>query len=176
MKEVFFILLIIFAILVVQTNRLRRSMIYLGVFSLISSLLYLLYQAPDVAIAEAIIGSTLSTILLLVALKKYKIFRIYFSKTSGHYGAAKHQKLVQVLRKFVIKEELELDLIYTSHTLEEVIQKDDYDVVIEEKENQIIVYGDVTNYHYDNLQKYLKRHGGSHIIYSCLLTETGEVT
>lgn len=34
------------------------------VFSLVSSFVYLLYGAPDVAIAEAIIGSTITTVYI----------------------------------------------------------------------------------------------------------------
>jgi uncharacterized MnhB-related membrane protein len=69
--NIFLFLLIAFAIIAIQTTKLIRGAIYLGIFSLISSFCFLLYGAPDVAIAEAIIGSTLSTILYLVALYKY---------------------------------------------------------------------------------------------------------
>ncbi len=62
MLEVTLILVVILAILAIQTNTLRRAIVYLCVFSLLCSFCYLLYQAPDVAIAEAVIGSTLATI------------------------------------------------------------------------------------------------------------------
>ena len=68
-EKIFLIGLIVLAIAAVNTSHLRRSIIYLGIFSLISSLVYLFYGAPDVAIAEAVIGSSLTTVLFLVALK-----------------------------------------------------------------------------------------------------------
>ncbi len=174
MQTLFFILMIIFAILAVQTDTLRRAIIYLCVFSLISSFTYLLYNAPDVAIAEAIIGSTLSTILLLVALKKYKIFRIYFTKTKGHQLSPRNNALVNKLKKFALNEELELDVIHTSQNLEEVFKFDDYDLVVEEKENQLYIHGDSSNYHFDNLQKYLEEEFYDPIVYSCLISESGD--
>ena len=69
--KIFLFLMILFAAIAIQTEKPVRGAIYLGVFSLICSFVFLLYAAPDVAIAEAIIGSTLSTILYLVALYKY---------------------------------------------------------------------------------------------------------
>lgn len=174
MQKLFFLLMIVFSILAVQTNILRRAIIYLGVFSLISSFTYLLYNAPDVAIAEAIIGSTLSTILFLVALKKYKIFRIYLTKTKGHHLSPHNNALINALKKFVIKEELELDVINTSHNLEEVLKLDDFDLIVEEKNDQLYIFGDGTNYHYENLQKYLQQEFTGPIVYNCLIAETGD--
>ncbi len=174
MQTLFFILMIIFAILAVQTDTLRRGIIYLCVFSLISSFTYLIYNAPDVAIAEAIIGSTLSTILLLVALKKYKIFRIYFTKTSGNQLSPRNNALANKLKKFALNEELELDVIRTSHNLENVLKLADYDLVVEEKDSILYIHGDSANYHFDNLQKYLETEFNEHIVYSCLISESGD--
>lgn len=69
--KIFLFLLLLFALIIIHTKIMIRGAIYLGIFSLISSLCFLMYGAPDVAIAEAIIGSTISTILYLVALYKY---------------------------------------------------------------------------------------------------------
>ncbi len=65
-----FILMIIIALYIVSCRNYKRAIIALGAFSLLASFCYLLYHAPDVAIAEAVIGSALSTILFIVALKK----------------------------------------------------------------------------------------------------------
>ncbi|MDD3867633.1 MAG: DUF4040 domain-containing protein [Clostridia bacterium] len=71
MVETFFLmLLLVTAFLTIQQRRLRTSVIFMAVFSLLSSVVFLLYQAPDVAMAEIVIGSTLSTVLYLVALSK----------------------------------------------------------------------------------------------------------
>ncbi len=77
MKQIVLVLLIGMALYIVQTQKLRNAIIYMGVFSLSIAFVYMLYNAPDVAIAEAVIGSTLATILYLVALQKYKVFTIF---------------------------------------------------------------------------------------------------
>jgi len=71
-EKIFLIILVVLALVALNTPKLRRAVVYLGIFSLVSSFVYLLYGAPDVAIAEAVIGSTIATVLYLVALKKYK--------------------------------------------------------------------------------------------------------
>ncbi len=71
MINILFILLLIFAGAAIMTERPVRGAVYLGVFSLLCAFIFMLYQAPDVALAEAIIGSTLATILYLVALYQY---------------------------------------------------------------------------------------------------------
>ena len=73
--QFFLLLLLLFAILTLQQPRLRIAIIYLGVFSLLVSFAYLQHHAPDVAMAEAVIGSTLATVLYLVALRKQESIR-----------------------------------------------------------------------------------------------------
>lgn len=66
-----YILLIIFALFSVFAKNLKRAIIGSGVFGLWISIAYMFYQAPDVAIAEAIISSCLATILYVVTMKNY---------------------------------------------------------------------------------------------------------
>ena len=66
--------LLVLALLIIQQSSLRVAIIYAGVFSLVSSMVYLYHDAPDVALAEAVIGSTLATVLYLAALRKQEIF------------------------------------------------------------------------------------------------------
>lgn len=80
--KIFLLLLVIFAILSVNTAKLRQAVIYLGLFSLISSFVYLIYGAPDVAIAQAAIGSAISTVLYLVAIRRSRVFTVYFIRHS----------------------------------------------------------------------------------------------
>ena len=88
MLEIALILLLITSVAAIQTRYLRHAVIYLGLFSLAIAFVYLLYHAPDVAIAEAVIGSTIATILYLVALQKYKIFTIYYRLQEEEIGDA----------------------------------------------------------------------------------------
>lgn len=66
-----YILLILFAIFTVFATNLKRAIVGSSVFSLWVGIAYMLYHAPDVAIAEAIISSALATILYIVTIKNY---------------------------------------------------------------------------------------------------------
>ena len=66
-----YILLIVFALYSVFARNLKRAIIGSGAFGLWISIAYILYHAPDVAIAEAVISSSLATILYVVTIKNY---------------------------------------------------------------------------------------------------------
>ena len=70
MIQVFLSLWIISGLLLVIEKRIIGIIIYLGIFSLLTSLCFLLLAAPDVAMAEAAI-STFSTIIFIVCFEKY---------------------------------------------------------------------------------------------------------
>lgn len=61
-------LLIISAVLAVVMRNLLASIAALGIFSLLMALLYLLLDAPDVALTEAAVGAGISTVLFLCAM------------------------------------------------------------------------------------------------------------
>jgi energy-converting hydrogenase B subunit D len=62
--------MIVSSVVAMYTEDLVSSVIAVGVVSLFASILYLLLQAPDVAMTEAAIGAGLSTLIFLYALKK----------------------------------------------------------------------------------------------------------
>lgn len=61
-------LLILTAFMVIRIRDLLASSVLLGVFSLLMALLYLLFDAPDVALTEAAVGAGISTLLFLCTL------------------------------------------------------------------------------------------------------------
>ena len=152
MKEVFLVLLIPISIYAIQTRKLRNAVIALCAFSLVASVIYLLLYAPDVAVAEAVIGTTLSTILYLVALKKYKVFTVYFlleqhDSTDNAYFQRSKDNMTQALEKFCAKQELELHILYSIESLVQIAEKHQFSLVIHETESQHLIYG-----HPDNLK------------------------
>ena len=66
-----YILLIFFALFSVFATNFKRAIVGSSVFGLWVSVAYMLYHAPDVAIAEAVISSSLATILYIVTIKNY---------------------------------------------------------------------------------------------------------
>lgn len=164
MKQVALILLVIMAVVTVQTQRLRNAIIYLGAFSLSISFVYMLYNAPDVAIAEAVIGSTLATILYLVALQKYKVFTVYYHVHSGdvndkHYAHEKHFEFVKLLEVFCAKQELEPQIIYTIEEKEKIMANNRYSLIIEDHLDDLVIHVHSENCKVDELEYFLNQNG-----------------
>ncbi len=55
---------------IVFSRNLIRSLIWLSTFSVLLTLQYVLLRAPDVAITEAALGTGLSTLVFLTAIRK----------------------------------------------------------------------------------------------------------
>lgn len=152
------------ALVTVQTQKLRRAVIYMGLFSLCISFVYMLYNAPDVAIAEAVIGSTLATILYLVALKKYKVFSIYYHVHTGevndtHYAHHKYGDFIELLEIFCAKQELEPHIIYTTDEKEVIMETHLYSLIIEDHNDQLTLYTHPENCKTDVLKMFLEESG-----------------
>ena len=161
MLEWTLILLVILSIAAMQTRSMRNAVIYLGVFSLAISFLYLAMNAPDVAIAEAVIGSTIATILYLVALQKYKIFTIYYRLQDeeiedSHFYSSYKMQLMKSLEKFCTKQELEAQIIYSPEKLSEILSKHQYALIVEEHEEFISIYAHHENYMLDKLEIFME--------------------
>lgn len=65
-----YVFLLLAAINVVFAKKLLRSLIFLSLFSMLLALKYITLRAPDVAITEAALGTGLTTLVYLVAIKK----------------------------------------------------------------------------------------------------------
>lgn len=63
-----FVALAVVAFLVVVSGDLSSSVIYFMAFGLGSTVLYVLFSAPDVALTEAVIGAGVSAVVFLVSL------------------------------------------------------------------------------------------------------------
>ncbi len=64
------ILMLLAVIFVVFSKKLIHSLIFLSLFSMLLALKYFTLKAPDVAITEAALGTGLTTLVFLVAIKK----------------------------------------------------------------------------------------------------------
>jgi len=74
--EVFLLpLLIVLAILAVAFRDLLSSVITLSVFSTVLAIVYLVHQAPDVALAEVVIGSGLMTAVYIAVISQIRAYR-----------------------------------------------------------------------------------------------------
>lgn len=173
MLNTFLIVTIIFAILAIETPILRHAVIYAGIYSLLCSFIYLLYKAPDVAIAEAIIGCTLSTVLYLVAIRKYKVFKVYYCYSSESRKNEFAGKVRHVLSLFSLSTELDLDFVFSKDNVNNIITDRSYDLIIEQGDNRLLIYGDRTSYHYENIKKWFDE-SSLDIEYHPLNPQTGD--
>lgn len=65
-------LMVVVAFLAVIFEEELISIICLSIFSITLTALYLLYKAPDVALAEAVIGSGLNTAIFMTAISQVR--------------------------------------------------------------------------------------------------------
>jgi multicomponent Na+:H+ antiporter subunit G len=119
-----------------SSRQLRRH--HLPVFfSLLASLAYLLYQAPDVAIAEAVIGCGLATVLYLAALRKQRLITIYY--VHEHDGdindrlTKQADRLLRAIEQLLAEKELETQVIHTARPGREVLDRQDFDLLLRRK-------------------------------------------
>lgn len=175
MLELSLVIMVAIAVLTLQTQRLRNAVIYMGVLSLVSSFVYLLYGAPDVAIAEAVVGSTLATVLYLVALQKYKLFTIFIKLPASNapqalnaHGSNRGRglwdprhwdpQMIKHLEVFCAKQELEPQFILTTESLESILSKRQYALIIDATEDKLRFIGHPENYKIQYLEAYLKNY------------------
>lgn len=65
-------LMLLFAVLAIESKKLINSVIYMSLMSLLSVVSFIIMRAPDVAITEAVIGSGLVTFLFIITLIQIK--------------------------------------------------------------------------------------------------------
>ncbi|TVQ27846.1 MAG: DUF4040 domain-containing protein [Spirochaetaceae bacterium] len=157
------ILMGVFAALAIHSPLIRLSVIYLAVFSLLAAFLYVLFAAPELAIAEAVIGSGLVTLLYLAALKRSHVYTIGVVTTSNvvttrnvvmHSGLVsdryaeriERSKAVQEIRDFFIRREFETQLVFLTVPTGQALLDPAYDLVLAEDGEDLVVYTDEESY------------------------------
>lgn len=151
------ILMGVFAALAIHSPLIRLSVIYLAVFSLLAAFLYVLFAAPELAIAEAVIGSGLVTLLYLAALKRSHVYTIGVVTTRNvvmHSGLVsdryaeriERSKAVQEIRDFFIRREFETQLVFLTVPTGQALLDPAYDLVLAEDGEDLVVYTDEESY------------------------------
>ncbi len=177
-EKLLLVAMVVLAAFSIWTPKLRRAVVYLGAFSLVSSFVYLSYSAPDVAIAEAVIGSTLATVLYLIAVKKYRVFTIYFTHAQqdaidDRTIAAGRAQILKDIEEFLIRHELEPQIVYTPEDLKEVLLVENHDLVIHQDKKRLLIYGNRQNYQLDNLAGFLSHHRYRNLDWTIIRFEEG---
>lgn len=161
MIQVPLLALVIFAILALNTKRPRNAVIYLGVFSLASAVIFLFYNAPDVALAEGIIGSAISTILFLVVLEKYQLLSIFYRlpRDEEHQVSFlyENQDFIDDLVRFSSRNELDPHVYFTHEVVEDILQQHEYALIVDETAEGFVIYGHEENTMLPDLRSYYDR-------------------
>ncbi len=154
--------LVLLALLAIRSEILRVAVVFFGIFSLVCSFLYLYYQAPDVAIAEAVIGSGLITLLYLTALKRYKVYNIAYTSDAFTQvtdrtivEGTRHEHFVREIEEFCFNRELEPQLVFTPDPVDELVETGQFDLIIRQEGERITVYGNRENFVVDELEMLL---------------------
>ncbi|MBN1891288.1 MAG: DUF4040 domain-containing protein [Clostridiales bacterium] len=160
-EKVILIALVVIAISAVATSSLKRAIIYMAIFSLLASFVYLLYRAPDVAIAEAVIGCGLAMVLYLVSIKKQRTLTVYYihhqeTSVNDTNMPQNASRLLAGLESYFEGRDLGMHIIHTVKQKNEIIGKTDYDLLISIENNRLVVYGRMNDNHVDEVEMYLK--------------------
>ncbi|MCT4612237.1 MAG: DUF4040 domain-containing protein [Clostridia bacterium] len=138
-EKIVLLLATVFAICSIQTKKMKHAILYMGMFSFFCSILYIFYKSPNVAIAEASIGCTLSLAIYLVALKKQKKFLIYVYYDISH-------ELLELIEGFCEHEDLIFHYIrFKEDKYEEIINTKDYNLVIHKKHDDVFLFSKEIN-------------------------------
>jgi putative multicomponent Na+:H+ antiporter subunit B len=141
--------LLFFAVMIVFTRKLIHAVIYMSTFSTVAATVFLFLGAPDVALAEAVIGSTISTIVFLIAIKKHRIFMLYVVNNPGRPEPVRQgiRELVQRLEEYCREREIQQFLINTDDEVEGLLARDEQKVVLESRDEAVILHADAKNVH-----------------------------
>lgn len=156
----------LFALLAIQSAALRIAVVHLAVFSLLGAFLYLLYGAPELAIAEAAIGSGLVTLLYLAALQRIRVYTIALVSDPAHrYPRDDHIRRVErsralrEIRAFFLRREYEIQTVFVSIPLEQALADETYDLVMTEDAEGLAAYTDDQSYAMLELEMMFQMHG-----------------
>lgn len=142
----------VFAVLAIHSRLLRNAVIYLAIFSLMAAFLFLLHAAPELAIAEAVMGSGLVTLLYLTALKRYKVFTIAVVTDFEHrirddlISRVQRSDAVQDIRNFLARREREAQIVFVRESRDEAMANPEYDLVLEADGSSLVVHGSQDDY------------------------------
>ncbi len=118
MLILFSLLLLALSIAVLLQNRLLNAVILLGVFSLVSSVIYFLVGAPDVAVTEGAIGVAFVTFIYVLALSDQGKLQVIAEEVPPFLFQEKGQLQgaeLEILRGLAEEINLELEVKFVGH-------------------------------------------------------------
>lgn len=160
---IFQIFLILTAISVVISKNNFTIVILMSVFSLIAATLYMLNQAPDVAIAEVAINAAIIPLIYVIAISRQRELIIYDKLQHGEIDPSIKQKgeVYAYLYDFSKKHKLKMNICCDLEGSDTVVFKDlNVDVMIDRLKDKegFSLKGKSSNVLIKKMQKELKKH------------------
>ena len=160
------LLMMTFALLVVHSKLMRNAVIHLAVFSLLAAFLYLLHAAPELAIAEAAIGSGLVILLYLASLKRNKVYTIAvlaeghdYRMTDAYLNYMESHVAMKEIKGFFERREFEPQIVFSEKSLSEALSYPSFDLIITEEKDGISAHGSSDSYALEELEMLFQIHG-----------------
>ncbi len=146
-------LMVAAAAAIIFVNRLIYAVVFMSTFSTLAALVFLLIGAPDVALAEIVIGSTLSTIIFLISIKKHKLFIVYVVNDNGRgeETTEKVKGIVKIIERYLKDNERQIHIIKTDFNAEALKKVDEQKVIIESASDDITVHFNCESAHTEEL-------------------------
>jgi uncharacterized MnhB-related membrane protein len=141
---VFLIILIALAIAVNLTNNHLTDVFLLSGFSLLTAILYVIYQAPDVALAEVAVGSAILPLIFIISILKHRSFVVLNLLPKN---CAMEMEALGLLNEFCDRYRLQLVLVSDLELDDvefKVFRKRNIDLIIESHEYDICTFTGVT--------------------------------
>lgn len=150
-------LLIIISLTIVLSSTIRRAVILSGVLSMAAAFTYVLLAAPDIALAQVVIGSTLATIILVIGIKKSKTFTVFYLENK--YTKDYRSKIIKSIEKSLVSKDLDPNIIQSTQDKMFIRRNYEFEVLVREAEAGIEIYGEESNSLFvevfDNIKKEL---------------------
>lgn len=132
--------IVISAFTIVVTEKLVTCVIVLGALSAVCAFVFVIIGAPDVALAEIAIGSTLSTVIYLVALQKYRAFRVLYTLEPGMSDVEDAEKLLSKLELLLRSQDLEPDILSSEEDLGKMVSNHSCDMIVSFLPTEVVIY------------------------------------
>ena len=167
MEQIVIVTLLIIQIILIVSIMYQKDLyfnvLYLTMASLIAAVLYTVFNAPDIALAEIAVGCALIPFVYIIAITKQKMFFI-LDEVADETSA----KLVDDIRALCKDEKLKIKLISEKNIhdfeLKDVFRKLNVDMIIKKVGNQHEVICKETSELNDHLIQILKQKTYTNII------------
>ncbi|MBN2258927.1 MAG: DUF4040 domain-containing protein [Clostridiales bacterium] len=160
------IIQIVLTVAIIFQKNLYFSVLYMAITSILSSVLFIIFNAPDIALAEISVGSTLIPFVYIISITKQKEFVVMDESKDPNSN-----QIISDINIFCSNEKLKMMKIYQRSSkdfeLNEVFRKSNIDVIIQNNNGYYELISKEASHINDKIIEYLnKKNYNFKIIYT----------